>query len=151
MPIDVHVDHARRLVVARATGVLTDGDVFGYQRETWSRADVAGYDELVDMMGVKRIELPSAARARDLASVASGMDRPGRPSRFAIVAPQDEAFGLGRMYQAFREMDPTSAKEVAVFRTTEEALALLGAKGPLGLDDAGAAAPGGTAPRAEGS
>jgi hypothetical protein len=149
MPIDVRVDHPRRLVVARASGVLTDGEVFAYQQGTWSRAEVAGYDELADMTGVVRIELPSAARARELASVSAGMDRPGAPSRLAIVAPQDQAFGLGRMYQAFREMDPRSAKEVAVFRTAAEALAFLGVKGPLALDDGASAGPGG-APRAEG-
>jgi hypothetical protein len=52
MPIGYRVDHNRRLVAARAHGILVAEDLFGYQREAWSRPDVAGYDELVDMRAV---------------------------------------------------------------------------------------------------
>src|SRR5262249_11384908 len=99
---------------------------FGYQREVWSRPDVRGYDELVDMTAVEEIEQPSAARIRELASLAAGMDAPDVPSKFAIVAPATIAYGLGRMFEVYREMDPRSTKEVSVFRTREEALAFLG-------------------------
>ena len=53
MPIEYRIVRERRLVVAKAHGTLTDQDVFGYQRDLWSRADVAGYDELVDMTQVE--------------------------------------------------------------------------------------------------
>jgi hypothetical protein len=49
VPIDYLINHERRVVLARCRGVLTDEDVFGYQHEVWSRPEVAGYDELVDM------------------------------------------------------------------------------------------------------
>src|SRR5262245_59518643 len=97
MPIRTSVDHARRLVVARASGLLIDEEVFGYQRDVWSRPDVAGYDELVDMTAVQDIALPSAKRARELASLSASMDRPSPiesregKSRFAIVAPENFA------------------------------------------------------------
>lgn len=48
MPIEYTIDHERRLVLAKATGVFTDEDVFGYQKEVWSRPDVDGYSELVE-------------------------------------------------------------------------------------------------------
>ena len=41
MPISYRVDHEARVVVAAGHGVLTDADVCGYQREAWSRPDVA--------------------------------------------------------------------------------------------------------------
>ena len=53
MPIEFTIDHARRLVLATARGVLTGQDVFGYQRTVWSRADVQGYNELLDMRAVE--------------------------------------------------------------------------------------------------
>jgi hypothetical protein len=53
------------------------------------------------------------------------MDDKNTKSRFAIVAPADVAFGLGRMYQAYRTLDRRSTKEVGVFRTMREALAFL--------------------------
>lgn len=131
MPIEARVDHARHLVITRARGVLTDAEVFGHQREMWSRPDVAGYDELVDMTQVEKIALPSVSRVRDLAEMSAGMDVLGTASKFAIVAPQDIAFGLGRMYEQLRELDPRSTRRVSVFRTMDEALAFLGVTGPL--------------------
>lgn len=75
-----------------------------------------GYDELVGMTYVSEIELPWVQRVQDLASA---------PSRFAIVAPGDLAFGLGRMFQTYRECEKGSTKDVKVFRNLEEALAFL--------------------------
>jgi hypothetical protein len=120
MPIQYEVDHERRLVRARASGVMTDDDVFGYQREAWSRPDVAGYDEVIDMTAVERIALPSLGRIKDLAALSSQMDAGDRPSRFAIIAPGDVAFMLGRLYKAIRGLTG-GKKRVGVFRTEGEA------------------------------
>jgi hypothetical protein len=71
IPIEYRIDHERQLVLARGCGTLTDEDVFGYQREVWSRADVVGYKELIDMSDVDHIALPSANRVRDLAQLSA--------------------------------------------------------------------------------
>jgi hypothetical protein len=125
MPIEYRIDLARRLVVARATGVVTDDDVFGYQREVWSRPEVAGFDELIDMSATERIVSPPPGRVHDLAALAVAMDTSRTPSRFAIVAPQDVAYGLGRMFEINREL-MSASKQVGVFRTLAEGLAFLG-------------------------
>ncbi len=125
MSIEYEVDHQSRLVRARGRGTLTDEDVFAYQREVWSRPEVAGYDELIDMTEVKEIALPSGERVRQLAILSALMDPRSPASKFAIVAPQDLAFGLGRMYQTYRGLDERSTKKVGVFRTLERALAFL--------------------------
>ena len=137
MPINYRVDHDKRLVVALGHGVLTDAEVFGYQREAWSRTDVRGYNELVDMTRVSKIELPSADRIKDLARLAAAMDTGAAGSKFAIVAPADLAFGLGKMFQTYRSLMPQSQKEVGVFRTMEEALAFLEVQGPVTLPATG--------------
>lgn len=126
MHIDFRIDNERRLVLARGQGNLTEADLFGYQRAVWSRPEVAGYDELVDMSGVVHIESPSIDRVLELSSDSAAMDAPKEASRFAIVAPDDLAFGLGRMYQAYRGLDQRSTKRVGVFRTMAQALAFLG-------------------------
>lgn len=126
MPIEYTIDHERRLVTAKGNGTLTDEDVFGYQREVWSRPDVDGYSELVDMSQVDSIDLPSVDRVRELARLSAGMDSRSSASRFAIIAPTEIAFGLGRMYEAYRNLDDRSTKEVGVFRSRQEALAFLG-------------------------
>ena len=131
MPMLYRIDHEARVVVAAGHGVLTDADVFGYQREVWSRPEVKGYAELVDMTHVTEIALPSPERIKVLAALAADMDQDASSSRFAILAPSDIAFGLGRMFQAYRESHSKSTKEVGVFRTMEEVLAFLRIRTPL--------------------
>ena len=105
---------------------MTDEDVFGYQHEVWSRPEVEGYDELVDVIDVEHIALPYADRVQDLAQLSAGMDTRYRASHLAVIAPSETAYGIGRMYQAYRGLDRQSTKQVGVFRTREEALAFLG-------------------------
>lgn len=128
MPIDYEIDHARRLVVARGRGVFGDSDAFNYQNEVWTRPDVAGYDEIVDMTDVQEIAPPTPAgpKMRELAGIAASRDNPATAGRLAIIAPSPLAYGLGRQYQTYRELDARSSKRVGVFRTREEALAFLG-------------------------
>lgn len=126
MPIEFTIDHARRLVTAIGHGTLSGEDVFGYQRDVWSRPEVQGYNELMDMREVERIDLRSIDNMRALAVLSASMDTPRLASRFAIVATTDEAFGLGRMYETYRRLEGKSTKEVAVFRSLSEAYAYLG-------------------------
>jgi hypothetical protein len=129
MPIDYQIDHARRLVSARGRGVVTYQELVEYQVTVWSRPDVAGYDELVDMTAVEDIAQPSTDRVRELASLSAVMDG-GRPAKFAIVAPQNLTYGLGRMYQTYRGLEGPGTKEVGVFRNMDEALVFLGGGKP---------------------
>jgi hypothetical protein len=126
MPLEYRIDHHLRIVMTRAIGMLTDDEVFAYQQDVWSRSDVAGYDELIDMSDVEHVAVPSPDRVVRLASVSAGMDVRAPATRLAIVAPRDFEFGLGRMYGAHREMDSRSTKRVSVFRTRPEAVAWLG-------------------------
>ncbi len=126
MPIEFTIDHARRLVTAKGRGTLTGEDVFGYQRDVWSRAEVQGYNELMDMRDVEQIDLRSIDNMRALAELSASMDAPRVSTRFAIVATTDEAFGLGRMYETYRRLEGKSTKEVGVFRSLNEAYDYLG-------------------------
>ena len=130
MPIDFVIDHERQLIMTKAHGTMTHEDIMWYQHAIRSRPELNGYNELVDMSQVERIALQSIERVRELAARSAGMDGDSPPSRFAIVAPTEEAFGLGRMYQTYRSLDERSTKEVGVFRTLEEALAFLDGRKP---------------------
>jgi hypothetical protein len=126
MPFDYRLDPDCRVLVTTGRGTITDGDVFAYQRELGARPDLAACDELIDMSGVAQIALPSAERVRKLADLAVESDVPAAAARLAIVAPDDFAFGLGRMYAAYRETNPRSTKQVGVFRSRADALEWLG-------------------------
>jgi hypothetical protein len=104
--------------------------VFRYQREVWSRSDVTGYDELIDMSGATEIREGSTERVQALANLAAEMDPPGGASRMAIVAPHDVSYGVSRMFQAFKEMNQRGTKKVAVFRDRAEAIAWLAGERP---------------------
>ena len=135
MPIVHRIDHDHRIVLTRAYGVLTDEDVFSFQHTVWSSPHVAGYHELGEMTYVTDIAIPSIHRVRDLAMTAAEMDPTDTKAKFAIVAPEDLGFGLGRMFQAYREMEKASRKEVGVFRTLEEAFEWLGIGEPLAMPE----------------
>ncbi|MFI5278984.1 MAG: hypothetical protein ACHQU1_00705 [Gemmatimonadales bacterium] len=126
MPITCSFDLERKLVIARATGMLTGEDVAGYQAEVWARPDVAGFDELIDMSGAAGVALANPAEMRQVAARAAAMDVPTVKPKLAIVAPQDSVYGLARMYEAYRNMSGGGGKTVAVFRTLEEGLEFLG-------------------------
>jgi hypothetical protein len=128
--------------MVQVRGTLTDQEIFGYQLEVWSRPEVRGYDELIDMSAVEHIALPSSDRARQLSSLSAAMDARARSSKLAIVAPEDLAFGLGRMYQAYRSLNEQSTKTVGVFRSLPDAVAWLGIedRGPA-RDNGGASNP----------
>jgi hypothetical protein len=129
MPIEYTIDHARRLVSATGRGTLTSDDIFSYQQEVWSRPDVSGYDELMNMTDVERIDLRSVDRIKQLAELSAAMDPATTQPKFAFVAPGDYAFGLGRMYESYRRLEGRSTKRVGVFRSMADALAFLAPDG----------------------
>ncbi len=87
---------------------------------------MAGYNELIDMSTVEKIDFTGPAHLRQLAALSAAMDVAAPPSKFAIVAPDHLSFGLGRMYEAYRGLEERSTKEVGVFRTLEQAFTFLG-------------------------
>jgi hypothetical protein len=125
LPIEYTIDHDHRLVTAIGSGTLTSEDIFTYQTDVWSRPEVAGYDELMDMTNVERIDLRSVDRIKRLAELSASMDTAAAQSKFAIVAPGDYAFGLGRMYESYRRLEGRSTKQVGVFRSEAEARTFL--------------------------
>jgi hypothetical protein len=129
MPLEYEIDADARMVVTRGFGAVTAEDLFRYQREVWSRPEIAGFDELVDMTSVEQIVDPTPEGVRELADLSASMDVQSSPSRFAIVAPDILSYGLGRMYEVYRGMNEHSTKSVAVFRQRDEALRWLARSG----------------------
>jgi hypothetical protein len=122
VPITYAIDRTRRIVYASASGVLTPQDLFTYQNEVWSAAELRGYDECVDMLAVTDIEAATASNMNALAELSARMDDPSAKSKFAIIARDSLHYGLARMYEAYRSMQPKNTRTLAIFRTREEAL-----------------------------
>jgi len=122
MPIEYQIEHDRRLVSARAIGNLTAEDIFNYQREVWSLPETRGYNELIDMDNVKEIVSPTNDKLVELARLSASMDDRTIPTKFAIVASDTFAYGMGRMYEVYRNLNPRSTKVVQVFRSMKDAM-----------------------------
>ena len=126
MPIEYHIDHDRRVILAKGKGAFTGADMFKYQHEAWSQPGVGGYNELVDMTDVTEIVNPNIEEIRQIVALSVSTDPPDSHSRMAIAAPNKLMFGLGRMYEAYRELQPKSTRVVRVFKTVREAMDFLG-------------------------
>jgi hypothetical protein len=125
MPVEYRIDPVQRIVYVTPRGTLTAPELLAYQKEVWSRPDVAGFSELVDMREVGKIDYESPERVREVAGFAATMDPPQGGTKLAMVATHDAHFGLARMYQSFREANPRSTREVRTFRSMEQAMAWL--------------------------
>ena len=126
MPLKTRIDHDRRVVIVYGEGLLTDAEILDYQRTVWSDPAVTGYNELVDMTKVTDVRPYSPSGIKQFAIGVARTDAQTLSERLAIVAPNDLAFGLARMYQAYREISPAATKQVAVFRDRASALQWLG-------------------------
>jgi hypothetical protein len=125
MPIDFRIDRRRRLVLVTPRGLLTHGEMVAYQEEVWTRPDLSGYDELIDMTEVDRLDLRSPTQIFELAAQSAGMDA-GKPrSRMAIVASDRMHAALGNMYRASRSENPSNRREIEVFPNLQDALCWL--------------------------
>jgi len=122
MPIEYHVDHGRRLVLISASGKLTEEDIFNYRRKVWSLPDVRGFNELVDASKLEEISSLTIEKISELAKLSAKMDDNTISTKLAIVASDTFLYGMGRLYEAFRTVNPKSTKKVSVFRTMQEAI-----------------------------
>lgn len=122
MGIHFRIDRKRRVVLVEFKGIVTAPQVFEFQRKVWTRPAVSGFRELVDTRPVRRIEYESAEKVRELADLAATMDPVGRPTKLAIVATDEFVLNLGRLYSAFRALNPRSSREVRTFTEMGPAL-----------------------------
>ena len=125
MPITCQFDHAKRRIIGLAAGTLAEQDLFDFQRQFSVRPD---YNGVFDSTSVKDLHKIDHDSLKKLAGVAAASDRSDNPTKLAIVAPKDLHFGLGRMYESFRECIPQSVREISVFHSRAEAEQWLDAK-----------------------
>jgi hypothetical protein len=127
MPYELHIDHDLGLVSARFSGEVTEAEGIAYINEpVWTGGEAPGYSELIDVTAVQLFSPQLTKSLPQFADVAARMDASGDlGGNLLIVAADDFLFGVARMYQALRELHPSTHRKVGVFRTRGEALAWL--------------------------
>lgn len=124
MPFEIEVDHEKRRTHCRFTGKLTGGLVAEYQVVIREQSGIGGYDEVVDFLGVTGSNI-KAGDVDSSVNRAVAMDTDRRPGRFAMVAPNNLAYGMSRMYQSKRAISQDISREMRVFSDLGEAMCWL--------------------------
>jgi hypothetical protein len=116
MPTFHKIDKERRLVMSSGSGVLNKEEALAYRARLLADPDFdSSYSQLLDLTHITRFDLNSS----DLRQLAEG-DPFSAASRRAFLVPNDLSFGLGRMYEIFREA--TGEHGIRIFRDLDDAL-----------------------------
>lgn len=123
MPIDYRFDAARSLLIVIARGAVGDEVMMEFARKIAEDTSVpSDCQKYIDLCGLEESTV-SPAVIRRAAELLSSSGAPAGPGRTAMVAGRDFAYGLARMYQSYRSLDP---ERFRVFRDAREALDWLG-------------------------
>jgi hypothetical protein len=122
VPASFRLDHAKRLVETRGTGVLTGSDLLDHMAAMRALFDAGSLDatwgQIVDFTDITGVGEPLGDTVEHLAR-----SNPWpRECRRVVIAPMTAIFGLSRMYQLLTG-DPDQS--IAVVRTRAEALELI--------------------------
>lgn len=119
MRISYEIDAERRLVVTTVQGEVTAEDLRLHAEAMASDPQRRGtLDEIVDLTGATESSIATRA-IRDFAQLMREKDRNTPGTKLALVAPANAAFGLARMFEAYRQHP---SFEIQVFRDGASAL-----------------------------
>jgi len=121
MPWNYRIDEERRLVITTLWDKVTGAEVADHQRKLSNDPRFErDFFQFVDLADVAEIQIDRATVA-ELAR----FDLFSARSRRAVFAPNTLAFGISRMFIAFREAHG-GKEEIQVFNDRQEALQWLG-------------------------
>jgi len=123
VPAFYKIDKQRGLVLSSGSGVLTKSDLVTHMQQLLHDPEFdPKFSQLADFSEVNSFDL-TGDDVRELASKSVFSSQ----SRRALIASGDLAFGLGRMFEALRDLKGESG--IRVFRDKEEALTWVLGKG----------------------
>ena len=116
MPVGYKIDKEHKLVMSTAYGVVTREDILFHQQRLSADPDFSrNFSQLADFTRMAKLEINST----DIASFAAkNVFAP--QARRAIIVPDDESFGLARMFEILRDVKGEDG--IRVFRSVEEGL-----------------------------
>jgi hypothetical protein len=115
------MDHENQVVVSEVTGRVAVEPASSYLAATFG-AEGTGYDELV--IGLHDISIDMKPADLKAFLTDRGVHRTGRPSRIAMIDPDNSMFGVARMIAMVAATVPVV--DATPFREVSSALAWLG-------------------------
>ena len=125
MPALHKIDDGMKLITTIWSGEASDAELVNalirYQQDIKSLPVYHSYNEIADFSGAGAFKL-SADGLRKLVQIATESDVRGVKTKLAIIVSEPVAYGLARMYEAYRTFKANASKEVRVFRNYSNAL-----------------------------
>jgi len=124
MPAKHHIDNKAKLIITEWEGDAIDIDLIDaikkYQKDIQSNPDYLYYNEVLDFSNAANIKLTTKGII-SIGQIASNTDHKEISKKFAIIVSSKLAFGLARMYMAYRSIEKNANKEARVFNKADEA------------------------------
>jgi hypothetical protein len=125
MPAKHHINNRAQLILTTWESEADDigfiETVSKYQNNILSKLDYSGYNEVVNFCKTTDIKL-IAEGLKTISQIASRTDRNRVTRKLALIVSSNLAFGLARMYQAYRKVDRSANKEVRIFKKESDAV-----------------------------
>lgn len=124
MPAIHEIDNPRRLILTTWEGEAHNIEFIEslkkYQNDIQNHPDYINYNEVVNLSKVTSIKLTTEG-IKNIGLIASATDHNDVNRKLALIVSSNLAFGLARMYMAYRSFTKKSNKEVRVFKTEKDA------------------------------
>lgn len=124
MPALHHIDSAAQLIITTWEGEARDVDFISaikeYQENIQNKPQYINYNEVVDLSTATNIKLTTEG-IRSLGQIAAATDPTGKNKKLAIIVSSTLAYGLVRMYSAYRSFSKQSNKTIQTFKNKQDA------------------------------
>lgn len=124
MTANHHIDNNNQLIVTTWEGEARDMEfmeaIKKYQNNIQNHPNYINYNEVVDLRKVTSLKLTTEG-IKTIGTIASTTDTKEINKKLALIVSSNLAFGLARMYEAYRSFSKNSNKEIRVFKNETEA------------------------------
>lgn len=118
------IDNDNQLIVTTWEGEATDIEfieaIKKYQTNIQNKPEYINYNEIVDCSKITKLKLTSEG-IKTIGTIASTTDTERTDKKLALIVSSNLAFGLARMYQAYRSFSKKANKEIRVFKNENDA------------------------------
>ncbi len=124
MPANHHIDNEAKLIITTWEGEARDIEFIEalrkYQSDIQNHPDYIYYNEVVDFTKVGAVKLTTEG-IKNIGVIASTTDNNEINRKLAIIVSSSLAYGLARMYEAYRSFSKNAHKEIRIFKTEKDA------------------------------
>lgn len=125
MPANHYIDKKRQLIITTWEGDAHDIEfikaIESYQNDIQNHPDYVNYNEIVNLSEVTSFKL-STYGIQTIGKIASSTDKGNINRKLAIIVSSNLAYGLARMYEAYRSFSKNSRKKISIFKNEKDAV-----------------------------